>query len=329
MNLKELINEIKIISKSIEELYIELIEKELKNIDNASTLEKLKTATKLEDSLYDKMPKDTKTLIMLKNDLIKETKDIRMIELYTKMGKYELSDYRVLNEIERTLLEDQKYVMYQFMPDELKGLFDLGTVNFGFLTDAPIFEAQKLYNSLESDIIEILLSVLENKINSPFYKNIKEDLIKSRYGILFMNKNIEQNHIKNNYQINDEVYLGYKLTADFYNLSQEVINPAIDSYICEQVADKIGLLLEYTDNEYEKKDTKVITEVISSYLRSALQLASINIVNETNEEFHNILDNPEYTPFLSDKNKSIEVIISAYKNYKMDKTKIRTLSLKL
>lgn len=99
-----------------------------------------------------------------------------------------------------------------------------------------------LQNEVEKDIVNTIFRILNEYINEDKYSNINKYLIDFKYELCFYIKFLEKNLIDNNFNINEDLYWGANIIADFnVDTGNEDLENNKKSFINE-------ILLEQTEN---------------------------------------------------------------------------------
>lgn len=194
--------------------------------------------------------------------------------------------------------------------------------------DHSVTSSVRIRKSLESDIHNLYLSLLEEKINDGVYKSIKNDLINSKYNFSFMNKDIELGMIANNFKTSSTLYIGSKMISQLQYIDESLYNFFKDSYGIKMLMEQIVELLKIEDADYNNRK-KLTTSILRQNLINAILLTISNeIINDIKREYKVIIAKEFYTlnPTSNDMSKGL---INYYlENAVNEKNKLNVLSLK-
>jgi len=186
----------------------------------------------------------------------------------------------------------------------------------------------RMRKSLEFDIHNLYLSLLEGKINDGVYKSIKNDLIHSKYNFSFMNKDIEIGMVANNFKIDPTLYIGSKMVSQLQYIDESLYNFFKDSYGIKMLMEQIVELLKIEDEDYNNRN-KLTTSILRQNLINAILLTiSDEIINDIKKEYKEMIETDFYAlnPISNDMSKGL---INYYlENTPNEKNKLNVLSLK-
>jgi len=185
----------------------------------------------------------------------------------------------------------------------------------------------QIKNSLDKDLLNMYLSILEEFINNNNYQIFKNQLINSTYNLSFTNKEIEKNLVNNNFTIPKEIYISSTLITEINGLPQKVYEVLTDSYVLETIKEQMIAILEIGDMDYSN-----VMKATTSILRQCLMRAAISLLSENNLSsissiFEEHTKSKSYLNNHSYDNISKQLITSSLQNIKNDRNKQRTLSL--
>jgi len=180
--------------------------------------------------------------------------------------------------------------------------------------------------AISNDINLVFLSILQDNLNLWKYSQYKNNLLKSFYSTLFINKNIEEQLINNNFNIDNNVYISSKLINDLLKSNSTIYNIISSILVEPQLDSHISNLLKIKDTEYNYPSINIYSILTECYIRSLLTFLTNERVQYLKKKFHYLTVNPTYS---KDNRNSQEIIINCFKNIKQDKSKKRIISLNL
>ncbi len=316
------------ITKKIESKYIEIIEKETKGEKIDSLITELKEIILQEEIIYRRILSDTFKAASVLDYMLLLTKTEDETALISLFGRVPLTNHRIINTLQTNLLQNKEFLINMLLPENIHSVSELNAI-LSFLDEKlPLMETVHIHSSLVEDQKEITLTLLKKEASLPSKKGIHKNLIASKYGIMFLYKECEKNHINENFEIKDEVYITHELAVGFAKFDKKISKEERDEYLRIKILSIIGTLLKLYDTDYNQPEIQTLATIKALLLRSLLQLVSEETVIETNEEFHEFIDGKEYITDHKNDTLSINLITSSYKSYKEDKTKLKILSLR-
>lgn len=181
-----------------------------------------------------------------------------------------------------------------------------------------------LEDSAEIDVLNTILAILNKYIHDSNYQAIRLFLIRFKYMLSFAFQKVEQDFLENNFEINSDLYWGAKLVVDVHNGDINDLKKSNEGFsediIYEQSDNLTRLIFEDLSN-ITNFGSAVISEII---IRASLLFST----DETLKNFRNFIlcelkDSEE-------DNKIIESVVSrAVNSVDEDKTLPRIVSFKL
>lgn len=250
------------------------------------------------------------------NNLIKDEFPTNMESIVTQSYNYRLYR-RIQNIINRVLIPSSEEIddVIEFMtylyPTEMEKKDNYASVSIDMLE-----------LTCEKELCKNYLLLLQNAIDNKEVSFI-DNLIGSKYYLAFINPDIEENMIWNQFDLSDlDITSSVQYTVDCGSrIDKNLLNNYKDEYIRDICLTQIKGLLEIPNADY---DNEIIA--MNAYLRNILLRAAFLSMDDTkiadlNFEFHEVIDDLRL-PFLQ---KSIDNIISAFKSVNKDKKKKKEL----
>ena len=151
-----------------------------------------------------------------------------------------------------------------------------------------IEKSSKIQSSLENDIHNIFLSILEESITYPSNKNHKNDLIRAKYCAIFTHKKLESLHIENNFNISNNIYTSSQMINELLQEPEISYKLLKHMRLVSMAKYDINVLLNICDKEYEDSKTSVNAILTACHIRALLSLMEQDDVYTLNQEIHDI-----------------------------------------
>ena len=184
----------------------------------------------------------------------------------------------------------------------------------------------KIQIAISNDIYLVFLNILEETLNLWKYSQYKKDLLKSFYSTLFINKNIEEQLINNNFNINDNIYISSKLINDLLKSNSTIYNIITSISVEPQLETHIQNLLNIKDYEYNYPSINIYSILTECYIKSLLTFLPNDRIQYLKKQFHYLITNHTYQ---KNNRNSQEIIINCFKTIKHNQSKKRIISLNL
>lgn len=182
--------------------------------------------------------------------------------------------------------------------------------------------------TIQKDILYIFTSYLQNVIEDPRQQIFKENILKTKYQIIFLYKDIETFAIKNNLNLPTNPFIAVNLVQEILHIDPNLVKETKES-LCSKIAlNEIYELLEINDSDYSDiyKSSQAIKR--ENMIKAVLNLISDEKISDINYTFHEYIEDKEYTLVHPNSNVSENIIINSFKNIKKNKIKIQVLSSK-
>ena len=234
---------------------------------------------------------------------------------------------RILGKLIKILFSDPEYSQ-NIVPD---GIMEKYMKTDGFAFDPSlsksISNSIKLQEALEVDMIRTYLKLLQEFVDSEKLSVYKDDLIKSKYNIAFINGRVERELINNCFEVPDILQLDSMLVAECADLDMEAYKLITNIFGSKESAGQISELLEFRDSEY-KDSNKLIESILRQCLmRSAFLFMSDDSISDIYYEFYEFIEGDNYLKRHPNDRISEQIIISCFKAIQKDRKKTSVLSL--
>lgn len=313
-------------SKSIENLYNKLYELELddkKDTEEYKTqIQYLRYSLDLENRLYqnsnfsaDKCSALIKYLIKFK--LNKDYIDCE--EYIINQDCNNIHILRVLRFLTQQIVNDDGGYKELYLTESDSSIFNMEN-----LTKAKQYT--NICNFMENDIHNLFLLFLQELIDNKNYSFYKNEFIRVKYNLSFINSKLEKQMIDNNFNINRDVYLSSKLISDLYGIDLEIYNFMRDDYASAFLDTHISEFLKLGDIDYNERTKSISSMIRSCYIKSYLLMMSDDKIYDCNSEFHEYIESEEYINKHPNDTISEKLIINCFKGVRKDRTKVKRLS---
>lgn len=181
--------------------------------------------------------------------------------------------------------------------------------------------AVKTNETIKNDMTKILISNIEEVLEK-FPSNIKKELIKIKYNIIFINNSIENIYLQEDFNYIDFPYIEGKLKLEITSPASGLVYDDLLNYKSSNLLLYTLIKLNNYYNDLDLDDPKKLKEIIIylATIKTAMSGANINTIKE-NIELMQIV--------MSSKNKNIaQLAILILKDYEKTKNKHRVISLR-
>lgn len=183
----------------------------------------------------------------------------------------------------------------------------------------------KVHQAIEKDHLLIALYFLETYLNNENYLIIKNELIKAKYCLIFINRFIQFQAINHNFTFN-ELNISSKLTADYAKLSLPEYTKRKDIILSNIFNREYANLILTQDDEYNNPTNIAISLLRQCFIKSAIILMSDNQRNEYNNQIKETFKSKEYQLYYPNNSISENIILTSFEEYPQNKNKIRLYS---
>lgn len=316
----ELLKKLLKITKKIKLKYNELYNLELSGKKDSEEYNKLLKSLKyyiqMEDNLYEIIGTDINRLFLFYDYLCSNGGNDyeEEIEILKNSDENNIFKERIVCKISELILG------YSF--DEKKDEIDLED-DEKEQYDQEYKEYALIELSVQEDISNSILVMIEKYSKNKKYDFALDMLIKFKYNFLFTYKNIENTALKNNLDINIDLYLKSILLTDIYRKNKEdtlfTLNDYIDDLCKMEMQELMRLIREVKDENYRRKKLVLTALLLRTFI---IFMDSIKVNNIKNilelESLLNMYDNDIVNEILTD----------IYKENNKDKEIPKILSLK-
>lgn len=292
------------------------------------TMESLKSTMGMEPTLYSRFGNDFSKLYSIVSyfqsigtgelggnrleTIIDGKSNDMIIERMIRKMENSLSIKREMNRDMKSLIEELELDEDDEMTRQISKSFRTGA-NFmeGYMA---------VTESMEVDKYACFLSVLKKMIESPFYRDIRPQLIMMKYRMAFVCGKIEEMMLRQNFEVSPQVYLQTSCIGQMEKQDEFITTAVLVKSSVHTIRKQTELLLSNYDNKtLSNKDKKAEAFTRLCMLRAGLLFLPPECVSTENEIFHDMIDSSEYMQSHSQNSEIEEMIMGAYRHYKSDK----------
>ena len=326
---KDILEDIKTllaVTSSINETYANL--KKLEIIDKKeskeyqSLMERLKSSLALEKSIYDRFPNDLEVLSNIE----------RLIN-----SKEEYWINFNLQENINAILNHHNLIKLRIHLNLFSKMLNIKNADFIInVNDEDILENQTSRNILVinatiiRDFLNTLLTILNSYLNDDKYSTIKDLLLSFKYDLSFLYKELEDDFLENNFNINTNLYWEASALADYYHLDRKKLNAMQRGTVYNLYVDKIREIIKISLDEDSSKQ-EIFDYTISEILtRTSLLLFGDKTVNFFNSQKLQLASNVPYNEErLENLKKAQQRVDNVFAMYEKDKELLQIISLRV
>lgn len=313
------ISDLILISNKIKKIYDELYNIEIyKNKDSEeyyNKLCKLKDVIDIENGIYKKIGDNNHKNLTILGYLLKDKIDIKeLIEEFLIFSSNPIMS-RILNHFIRNIVKDKDII-----PEFLSIFFQDYQIAKNEITNS-ILSSYEFKDSLNSDLINCLLAIIEKEKNIEITDKLKE----VKYLVSYLYPDLESCLVKNNFEIEKNPYVGSIFVGQTNKWPQEIIKKIRIMYGLTYYEDTVNSMLQYCDEDLLDNNIKYKLVISQIFLRTVFIILDSETIMELNDSFHIMVDEGGF----EFNQKIIEMIKKAYKNVKRDKSIPKILSLKM
>lgn len=322
-----------------------------------TTLDYLDIALEVENKLYSDCNLDSSKCIAWVNYLLKErfseNCDIEVEDIikqyfdveFKNAPKYSFADglesimkqdysnrviRRILNILIDKIITDRQFIKEQ-LPNGMEGLAKQSGIDKSDKIVLPIIlqiisesVLKTLYNNieiqkvLEEDLLNSYLYFLQESMSHNECGHFVMQLLRSKYNVAFINRNIENTMITSSFNIPDKIYMNSQLDSD----SSKKENCGIDIAL-----QQMGEIIMMNDMAYNDSNRAVTSTLRQRLMRAAFLFISDESLSELNYKFHEFVEGDEYLDIWPDDKISEQLIANCFRSIKKDKAKVNILSM--
>lgn len=293
------------LSKTILTKYTELYELEISNLKNTyrydDIIKEIKELKQKENEIYSKMNEDVLSKTLL--EVLKIYKVNQSEIVYILNDKFEKDI--ALERIYKNLKAKEKQIKINNISDSIL-CFDLG-------------------EEIVIDTLTGTLFYLEQEINNTKDTELKKILTTNKYLFLFSEPFLEERQIENKFKIEDNYYVGSKLSSQIYGIEDNIYEDGIQQINSAISQSQISKLFIVNDNEIDNNKGNYILRKL--LLISSLTSLDKENLNDQQEHLLNLISDLK-TMVDNNRNKnSLDFLLNIFKE--LNKYKANRLELSL
>lgn len=234
---------------------------------------------------------------------------------------------RIRNILDRKMLSFTENLKNTVVPQEIRDILQrIGIINEEKLSQS-IYSNTELNKALKFDLISSYLIFLKNTTRNKDYSQYKDELLKAMYQTIFIYKDIENEILKNNFNVPDNINITSQFVADLFqiNIAYPILKNLFAGEICQT---QINEIIEIKDIDYDNPKIYVASILRQCLLKSSFLLLDDNHLENINYQFHSFIESDQYISRHQGDRISEEAISRCFRNIKKDKAKTITLSFK-
>ena len=260
------------LNKKIAKLYNKLTDLEINQLIDTLEYKNIKKyisiCQEIENELYQKLDCD-KFLIYL--EYLQE-------DLYDNISDYDV----ICSDFEDLILHKRIYNRISSVETSLI-IEDIQNENDDTLDSQRIM----LVNTIHEDFLNLFIFFLNDFLNNPIFNKYKEDLIKAKYKVYFLNNQLEKMFLQNSTQDN---IINCFSTADLLTIEQKELHHLVYIYINKYIKKYFSKLLEITDDMYKDDEKVRLSLLYQSLIKSSLEISNIDFrIKSQDGEISNII----------------------------------------
>ena len=201
---------------------------------------------------------------------------------YLQKNLYDnISDYDVIcSDFEDLILHKRIYNRISSMETSLI-IEDIQKENDNSLDSQRIM----LVNTIHEDFLNLFIFFLNDFINNPIFNKYKEDLIKAKYKVYFLNNQLEKMFLQNSTRDN---IINCFSTADLLTIEQKELHHLVYIYINKYIKKYFPKLLEITDDMYKDDEKVRLSLLYQALIKSSLEISNLDFhIHEQDGEISN------------------------------------------
>lgn len=201
---------------------------------------------------------------------------------YLQKNLYDnISDYDVIcSDFEDLILHKRIYNRISSMETSLI-IEDIQNENDDTLDSQRIM----LVNTIHEDFLNLFIFFLNDFINNPIFNQYKEDLIKAKYQVYFLNNQLEKMFLQNSTRDN---IINCFSTADLLTIEQKELHHLVYIYINKYIKKYFPKLLEITDDMYQDDEKVKLSLLYQALIKSSLEISNLDFrIHEQDGEISN------------------------------------------
>lgn len=313
------------VTKAINNRYKKLYELEIANQKDSDEFSNnimyLTLATEVEDQIYERMNLTSeKCLTVLENVLEYDDSDGYTIsDMDMLLSRTEFN--RVIKRITTKLLDIYKMDINTMglLHPEMKMMLDNSDMTEGAKMDS-ISLGKKVEEEFDYHVLNRFIYFVQTVIDDKTYHFFRDGLMRIKYNVAILNKDIELEMITSKFDICDFSKDNFDLPVTALKIKEKVYNLIKNTYGKLKVEPQMVELLKMSDLDYNDKDNAIAGILKQAYMESWFSLLDEDTISDINYNFHSAIENNNYINEHQDDKISIGIIMEAFnKRRKRDK----------
>ena len=292
------------VTKSIYSLYNKLYELEIEGKKDSEeydkVLEYLNLSIEVENNIYKEFNNFFKTISLIDN-IIKDLP--KKYNFYTESIIKRDLDRNIVQRILITLINrafTEEDCIYETFIDNIGYYNELICGDLDNLLDKSVEKTLKMFKAIEKDYFNIFLYFLNEVKESAYEETFNNALIKAKYDLSFLNRNIENDLINMRFELPDKIIMNSKFISEnitFNNRNYNYMKNVIGKYKADY---NIHELLKQYDSDYSNEDCLISNFIRQLFLIASLILVSKKCIEQINNDFNKVIESDEYLKYHSD-----------------------------
>ena len=250
------------------------------------------------------------------------------IESIVSLDSKYLTSRRVLTKLQMRLMDDTDEMIHM-MPNGIKEVMSsLGETDIENILKTSVPSSVKIHTALETDMLTLFLSYINESIGIKSFDTFKEQLIKTKYMTAFIEPTIESSLIDKNFDIGNEIWLNSKVISDFNRVPDDVYNAFRNIFGIEIANEQLEKMLSVGDYNYYDSNKNLEVMLRGAMLRAALFVVSRDTAENIQDNFNTYTSSVEYEAVGYSRKISEAIAKEAFTKLPKDKEKHKVISLK-
>lgn len=314
---------------SISNLYKKLCELEIKGLKNSEDYQKylnyLKVVLEIEKKYYSKDKLDTKKMYIMSDFL----KDITGIDEYNieMLVTEKTEESSIITRIQSNLFlectNNYNDINNFLSEEELKILEDYYRQNSANSVSFDTFSKVESY--VEKDFKMAFLYFLEKFISNNSYSNVKSKLIAIKYKFIFMNKDIENLALEDEFNIDGILKSDFTILEQYLKLDLNAVTKIKDNYVEVYYLNYVLKLFRIDDIDYNENKNFILSILAQCFIRASFTLMSEDLIDKLNYGFHEYIQRSDYLDTYPNSDISQKLIIECFRKIRKDRKHIKIL----
>lgn len=319
------------LTQAIDSLYTKLYEMEINNQKDSANYKKhldyLNISLDIEKNAYNKMRLSPNKHLSLLKYIFEEKIPSDFgpnIDVLIKQAPFDRIIRRIIGKMSYKIMGDYN-CFEKISPDLTAFLAEIG-INKKTV-ETSLINNNEINDSFKRDVLNYFMTFNQETIDSNKNNILRNGLIKAKYDLSFVEVEIEEISIQNNFNVDKKLIANSKLTADLLNLNSDLYSLMKDYYGINIVHKQIDDLLDMYDADYIENSNAIKSILKQSYLRAGFLLLSDNEISDINGYYHEVIDSTEFDKTHGEDKIGSSVVLEAFMKIKKDKANHKVITL--